>query len=165
MIRLLLLLAVVWAIAATWLFVVHHDDRPVKADAVVSLSGTSSRLPLALRLVRNGYAPLLVVSRSDDPDALERRVCAHRAGVRVLCFRAEPYSTTGEARFIGSRTWRRIDVVTSQFHVFRARILIERCFHGGLRMVGSSEPTSRVPFDAAKESVKLVLQETLHRGC
>lgn len=165
MIRVLLVLVVAWVAAATWLFVVQHDDRPAKADAVVSLAGTSSRLPFALRLVRKGYAPLLVVSRSDDPNALERRACARRVGVRVLCFRAEPYSTRGEARFIGSRAWRTVDVVTSQFHVFRARILIERCFHGELRMVGVSEPKSRLPFDAVKESVKLIYQESVQRGC
>jgi len=87
----------------------------------------------------------------------------------ALCFRAVPYSTRGEARAIArlatAHGWRMVDVVTSQFHVFRARILIRRCYHGGLRMVGAPEPVWRLPYDAAKETVKLVYQEVVARGC
>ena len=124
--RVLLTLIVAYVAGAAYLFVVHHDDRPAKADAVVVLSGTKQRLPVGERLVREGYAPLLVVSRSTLPEGhgAERRAC--RGG--ALCFRAVPYSTRGEARAIArlaaAHHWRMIDVVTSQFHVFRARILI-----------------------------------------
>jgi uncharacterized SAM-binding protein YcdF (DUF218 family) len=163
--RVLLLLIAAYVAAAASLFVVHHDDRPAKADAVVVLSGTKQRLPVGERLVREGYAPLLVVSRSTDPSAAERRAC--RTG--ALCFRATPYSTRGEARAIArlaaAHRWRTVDVVTSQFHVFRARILIRRCYHGGLRMIGAPEPAWRLPYDAVKETVKLVYQETIARGC
>jgi len=58
-----------------------------------------------------------------------------------------------------------VDVVTSQFHVFRARILIRRCYHGGLRMVGAPEGRLRLPIDVAKETVKLVYQELVARDC
>ena len=163
--RLLALVVAAWVVVAVLLFVVHHDDRPVKADAVVSLAGTHARLPVALRLVRAGYAPLLVVSRSDHPDALELRACAHRVGMRVVCFRAHPYSTRGEARFIGAHHWRTVDVVTSQFHVLRARVVIERCFHGTLRVVGAPESKLRLPVDMAKESAKLAYQELVARSC
>lgn len=163
--RVLLTLVVAYVAVAGYLFVVHHDDRPAKADAVVVLSGTKERLPVGQRLVREGYAPLLVVSRSTHPKAAELRAC--RTG--ALCFRADPYSTRGEARAIArlaaARHWRTVDVVTSQFHVFRARILIRRCYHGGLRMVGAPEPAWRLPYDAVKETVKLVYQETFARGC
>ncbi|HEX4680127.1 MAG TPA: hypothetical protein VH210_13080 [Gaiellaceae bacterium] len=37
-------LVIVYLAAAVYLFVVHHDDRPAKADAVVVLSGTKERL-------------------------------------------------------------------------------------------------------------------------
>lgn len=163
--RVLLLLVVAYVAVAGYLFVVHHDDRPAKADAVVVLSGTQERLPVGERLVREGYAPLLVVSRSTFPKAAELRAC--RTG--ALCFRADPYSTRGEARAIArlaaARHWRTVDVVTSQFHVFRARILIRRCYHGGLRMVGAPEPAWRLPYDAVKETAKLVYQEVFARGC
>jgi uncharacterized SAM-binding protein YcdF (DUF218 family) len=163
--RILLTLIVAYVAVAAYLFVVHHDDRPAKADAVVVLSGTKQRLPVGERLVRQGYAPLLVVSRSTDPSVAERRAC--RTG--ALCFRAVPYSTRGEARAIArlaeAHRWRMVDVVTSQFHVFRARILIRRCYRGGLRMVGAPEPVWRLPYDAVKETVKLVYQEVVARDC
>ena len=132
---------------------------------MIVLSGTHQRLPVGQRLVREGYAPLLVVSRSTHPTVAEQRAC--RAG--ALCFRAKPYSTRGEARAIArlaaARGWRTVDVVTSQFHVFRARILIRRCYHGGLRMVGASQSPLRLPIAIAKESLKLVYQEVFVRGC
>jgi uncharacterized SAM-binding protein YcdF (DUF218 family) len=163
--RVLAALVLVYLAGAVYLFVLHHDDRPAKADAVVVLSGTTERLPVGERLVRQGYAPLLVVSRATDPKAAERRAC--RSG--ALCFRAKPYSTRGEARAIARLAaihhWRAVDVVTSQFHIFRARILIQRCYHGGLRMVGAPEPWWRLPYDAVKETMKLVYQETVARGC
>lgn len=163
--RVVAILVLAYLPVAGYLFVVHHDDRPVKADAVVVLSGTEQRLPVGERLVREGFAPLLVVSRSVDPTAAERRACQNGA----LCFRAQPYSTRGEARAIArlaaARHWRIVDVVTSQFHVFRARLVIRRCYHGGLRMVGAAEPRVRMPMDVAKETVKLVYQELFARGC
>jgi uncharacterized SAM-binding protein YcdF (DUF218 family) len=163
--RTLLLLFVAYVVAASYLFVVHHDDPPAKADAVVVLSGTQERLPVGQRLVREGFAPLLVVSRATHPKASERKAC--RTG--ALCFRANPYSTRGEARAIANlaakRGWRTVDVVTSQFHIFRARILIRRCYHGALRMVGAPEPAWRLPLDAVKETVKLTYQELVARSC
>lgn len=163
--RAVALVLLAYVAVAVCLFVVHHDDRPARADAVVVLSGTKERLPVGEALVREGYAPLLVVSRSTHPKAAELRAC--RSG--ALCFRANPYSTRGEARAIArlaaARHWRMVDVVTSQFHVFRARILIRRCYHGGLRMVGATEPVWRLPYDAVKETVKLVYQEVFAREC
>jgi uncharacterized SAM-binding protein YcdF (DUF218 family) len=156
---------VAYLAVASYLFLVHHGDSPAKADAVVVLSGTDQRLPVGQRLVREGYAPLLVVSRSNDPTAAERRAC----NTGALCFRAKPYSTRGEARAIArlaaARGWRMVDVVTSQFHVFRARIVIRRCYHGGLRMIGASQSPLRLPIDMANESLKLVYQEVFARGC
>ena len=155
-----------WFALATYAFVVRPGDHPFRANAVVVLSGSNERLPVGLRLVRQGYAPLLVVSRSHDPNALERRTCARRT---VLCFAAEPYSTRGEARMIArlarQRRWTRVDVVTSRFHVPRAKRMIERCYSGKLRVVAAPNPS---PVWLARayvlESVKLVYHE-LARGC
>lgn len=160
-----LLLVLAFAMVGAFLVVLPHDDRPVKADAVIVLSGTRQRLPVGERLVRQGYASLLVVSRSANPKPLERRLC--RSG--ALCFRAEPYSTRGEARAIArlaaQHHWQMLDVVTSKFHDFRARILVRRCYPGGLRMVGAPQSRLHLPLDAVKETLKLTYQETVARGC
>ena len=163
-------LAVCAVAAAIALFVVDHGDRPMRADAVFVMSGSPTRLPVGVKLVRQGYAPLLVVSRSATAATdLERRVCAHRLRLRVLCVSARPYSTVGEAetlaRLAKAHGWNRIDVVTSEYHVVRARILVERCYHGRLRVVGAPDQLWLLPVDAALESVKLVYHELVHRGC
>jgi uncharacterized SAM-binding protein YcdF (DUF218 family) len=156
----------VWFATAFAIVVVHHDDEPAPADAVVVLQGSRTRLPIAYRLVRDGYAPLLVVSRGSRTK-LEDRVCAGRTDVRALCFRAT--STRGEARQLGrlarERGLRTVNVVTSHFHVFRARILLERCYHGELRMVGAPQSTWRLPKDMVDETLKLAYQLVYARGC
>ncbi|HEY0415632.1 MAG TPA: YdcF family protein [Gaiellaceae bacterium] len=164
-----LLLAAALAGLAIYLFGTHRDDTPIKADAVVVLAGTLQRLPVGVELMRRRYAPLLVVSLSDPKTVDQRAVCDHPQAFRVICFHARPFATRGEAREIGrlarQRGWKRIDVVTSYFHITRARILIRRCYPGELRMVGAPESRLHLPLDVATESAKLLYQETLARGC
>ena len=160
-----------WALVVGAAFALRHGGRPIRADAVVVLEGSKPRLPKGLQLVAQGYAPLLVISKGDDKK-LERKLCAGRgwpAHVRVLCFVANPPSTRGEAEFIGrlarERGLRRIDVVTSQFHVFRAQLLLERCYHGDLQMVGVTQPVWKVPWYAVTETAKIAYQLVVARGC
>jgi uncharacterized SAM-binding protein YcdF (DUF218 family) len=167
--RLVALVVVVFAVADVWLFVVHHDQRAVRADAVVVLSGSPKRLPVAVRLMREHDAPLLVISRNDRPTTLEQQACAGSLPIRTLCLRAHPFSTQGEARLIArlarQRGWHAVDVVTSQFHVFRARRMIERCYTGRLAVVGAPNPHGIVLVrNLVLEPVKLAYHE-LRRGC
>jgi uncharacterized SAM-binding protein YcdF (DUF218 family) len=169
--RLLPVLVLAWVVAVSAAFAYRHGGRPVHAAAVVVLAGSGSRLPKALQLVRDGDAPVLVISKGDHKQ-LEAQLCAGRdwpPHVRVLCFAASPFSTRGEAEFVGrlarSRGLTRIDVVTSQFHVFRATILLERCYHGELRMVGASQPLWKLPWYAVTETAKLAYQVVIARRC
>jgi uncharacterized SAM-binding protein YcdF (DUF218 family) len=168
--RALGLLIVAWVFAAIALFGIHHDGPPVHADAVVVLEGSNSRLPRGVQLVNQGYAPLLVVSVGGNKK-LERKVCDHtdHISARVFCFAANPSSTRGEAEEIGRLAtklgWKTIDVVTSPFHVFRARMLIRRCYHGELHMVGSSQPEWKFPLYAVQETAKLTYQLIFARSC
>lgn len=169
--RVLPLAVLVWAVAVGAIFVLYHGGRAVHADAVVVLQGSKPRLPKGLRLIEQGYAPLLVVSRGDHKKLAARLCGPHQTIVRaqVICFTAAPASTRGEAEFIGrlarERGLQRIDVVTSQFHVLRAQILLERCYHGELRMVGATQPVWKLPWYAVNETAKLVYQLVVARGC
>jgi uncharacterized SAM-binding protein YcdF (DUF218 family) len=172
-IRIVLTAAVLVVIAFValdvWLFAIKHDQAAVRADAIVVLSGSKSRLPLGVRLMRDHDGRLLVVSRNDLPSRLEQDACAQRLPFRTLCVRADPFSTQGEARLIGrlahARGWHTVDVVTSQFHVFRARLIIERCYHGRLVMVGAPNPAGiDLVRSLVLEPLKLVYHE-LRRGC
>jgi uncharacterized SAM-binding protein YcdF (DUF218 family) len=164
--RLLAALLCVWLLAALALFGLHHDDAPARADAVVVLQGSKSRLPHGYRLMERGLAPLLVISRGSGLP-LEERLCAGKTRFETVCFSAS--STRGEARIVSRIARERgldsLDVVTSQFHVYRARKIFERCYDGDLVMVGSGQQWWKLPRYMLTESVKLAIQSALARGC
>jgi uncharacterized SAM-binding protein YcdF (DUF218 family) len=114
-------------------------------------------------------APLLVVSRNDKPTSLEQRACAHELDLKTLCVRAHPFSTQGEAELIGKladgRGWDAVDVVTSKFHTYRAKLMIERCYEGRLALVDAPNPKGfRLARNVVLEPLKLAYHE-LRRSC
>lgn len=167
--RRLLLAAVVVSLAATSvaLFVVREDDPVARADAVVVLFGNRQRLPVGVELVERGVAPVLVVSEGRDPAWRSPGLCDRR-DIRVLCPVTGEKSTRGEARLVGQlareRGWGSLVVVTSRFHLFRARLLVERCHGGRLALVGAPQPRLRLPLQVVLEWAKLA-RAGLLRGC
>jgi uncharacterized SAM-binding protein YcdF (DUF218 family) len=145
--RLTLLLGVVAVVFLAWVLVcfrllVHpHLDRVVPADAVVMLGGSSgARLDTAAALMSAGKAGQLVVSTpSDGSSTRSKQFCAQPHPYPVLCFDPSPSTTRGEAeeirRLALARHWHTVIVVTSMFHVSRARMTIRRCYRGDLLMV------------------------------
>jgi uncharacterized SAM-binding protein YcdF (DUF218 family) len=156
------------------LFVFPDTDRPVKADAVVVLSGARRpRLGKGLELMRKVVAPTLVISDAPAPGwTAANRLCPpNRPGFHVICFRAKSYSTRGEAEEIGQlvreHRWTRVVVVTSKFHISRARMLVKRCVKDGAKveMVAAHVPLSEWPRDIFFEWLKYLRYETITRGC
>jgi uncharacterized SAM-binding protein YcdF (DUF218 family) len=176
--RSILVLAVLvagWLVACAVLFLWPRVGAPpAKADAVVVLSGArNTRLDPGVALVRRGVAPVLVISGArQDPRWLEaRRLCRQGrvAAAKVICFEPKPFSTRGEARAVGalarSHGWTKVVVVTSTFHVTRARMLFHRCYSGRLWMVGTPTRWWMLPEEWAFETGKLAVQLTAERGC
>jgi uncharacterized SAM-binding protein YcdF (DUF218 family) len=173
----LLFLVALWLVAVAVLLVwpPANDPAPAHADVVVVLSGgRDTRLDPALKLMRRGVAPVLAISSvQKDPKWVKaRKLCKGAYGklrFRVLCFEASPYSTRGEAetvtRLAREYRWNRIVVVTSTYHVTRARMLFRRCFHGSLWTVGTSSPLRYLPEEWASETAKLAVQVVYERGC
>jgi uncharacterized SAM-binding protein YcdF (DUF218 family) len=169
----LALLLVAFVAATAVLFVWPSTDRAGHADAVVVLSGgRDSRLDPALELMRRNVAPVLVISGAglDARWKKARRLCREGAtGFRVLCFDPNPYSTRGEAQEIArlarSHGWTKVDVVTSHYHVFRARLVIRRCYKGGLAMIGTGYPWQTAVLAWFSEWGKLAYQLTAQRSC
>jgi len=174
--KVLVLALVAWVGLAVYLFVFPQRDRPAHASAIVVLGGDAEqRLPLGLKLAGAGVAPVLVVSDGAGSDwAPARALCAHPGGYtfKVVCFRPNPFSTRGEARqmkrMAAARGWRSLLVVTSTYHVYRARMLFQRCLKGQhlrLYVEGVRSGWRSLPLNAAAETLKLGLAETLRRGC
>lgn len=164
-----LAVAVALALLSVPLFITYDDDPAVRADAVVVLAGSTKRLPVALALMRRGAAPTLVVSDGLEPrNQRAVRTCTTPQAFAVVCPKPDPYSTRGEARMIAAlaseRGWRSVVVVTSRFHLLRARLLVERCFPGRVAMVGAPLEAWRLPFVIALEWGKLARAEAI-RSC
>lgn len=148
------------------LFAFPTERVPARADAVVVLAGQwERRLPIGRRLVREGVAPVLALSEDTDrdwPDQLCRRG-------NVVCFQADPYSTTGEAAALAvvaeRRQWRRVILVTSDYHVTRATLLVDRCLDARVDAVAADEPFAAWLYGAAWEWPKLVHALAVKRGC
>ncbi|MHB8468474.1 MAG: YdcF family protein [Gaiellaceae bacterium] len=169
-----LALLAAWLVACVFVFVRPRiDPVPGRADAVVVLSGSRRRLPPALALIRRGVAPVLALSSVSHEQkwAYVHELCrsGRYAGARVLCFEAKPYSTRGEAetvaRIAAARGWTSIVVVTSTFHVSRARLLFRRCYHGALALRGAPTRWYELPLDWVSETAKLAVQLTVERSC
>jgi uncharacterized SAM-binding protein YcdF (DUF218 family) len=158
------------------LFIDPHIDPVRRSDAVVVIAGGPLRLKKGIELVERGIAPLLIVSNPHGTWAYKEEaphLCDQRGRKRsyeVVCFDPSPESTQGEARFVqqiaAARHLRSIVLVTSYFHVTRARIEMRRCYHGRLAVIGTplNNPWKE-PFYIALEWPKLAYAETLNRGC
>ena len=86
----------------------------------------------------------------------------------VLSVVPEPSTTRGEAREVArlaaERGWQRIFVVTSSYHVPRARLIFRRGLMCELAFVSAGCRRRRLPLDVSWEIGKLILACTLRRA-
>lgn len=154
-----------FAAATALLFVWPANDSPASADAVVVLGGDGARRAYGEALVRDGVANTLAVSVGSPYDPCYRE----RRPYHVICFRAQPETTQGEARWIGamakSAAWHRVVVVVSTPQATRARVRIRRCYGWGLEVTAVHVSAGRVLRDTVYEWGALLKAVTLQRGC
>jgi uncharacterized SAM-binding protein YcdF (DUF218 family) len=136
------LLAVLGVTTAHW-FVWPESDDPTRADAVVMFAGgRGERLPVARRLAERGVAPTLVVMNGADPVWPQANaLCAGNHAFTVICPTPDPDTTRGEARtaaaLASDQGWTSLILVTSDYHLHRAHILLQRCFDGDIAVVAA----------------------------
>ena len=131
------------------------DEGPVAADAIVILGDDNyqaDRANRAAELIKAGWAPRVVASgrylrpyasiaELEEHDLLSRGV--PQSAIVRFAHRAE--NTRDEAiavaQLISSRGWKRVIVVTSNFHTRRARYICSRAFPSGtvLRVVAAGD--------------------------
>jgi uncharacterized SAM-binding protein YcdF (DUF218 family) len=147
----------------------NHADR---ADAVVVLDGGSGeRLEEARALMARRVAPTLAISTGRELDVDEAGdLCTKPQQFEVVCFTPRPDSTRGEARALAKlgreNGWNEVVLVTSTYHVTRARMLLERCFDGRVEVVAASPPRQPLHWaGAVVHEWAAMVETTLRRGC
>ncbi len=163
-----LLLVVVFPLATARLFIWPPTDNPVHVDAIVALGGDTGQLRAkqAIRLARAGYARVAVISLGG-----QKAVACPKpvADVSIICFRADPLDTRGEAEYVAGlaaqRHWHQIIVVSERSQATRARLLFKRCTAVQLVMVPVTDPRNRLFFDVVYEWGALTKALVLSRGC
>jgi uncharacterized SAM-binding protein YcdF (DUF218 family) len=162
----------VWLAVSAYLFEWPSDDSVRRSDAIVVLGPGphGERLRKAKELLRRHLAPRLVAAVPDTEQGwVELRAMCSEG--RATCFRAQPFTTRGEARHVARlarrNNWKSLIVVTSRYHVVRARLLYDRCFNGELMVVGAR--AGHRPVELAKRTIHewggLLNAVIFERGC
>lgn len=131
-----------WLIVGTWAFVFPVQDSPRPVDAIVVLGGKDGGAvtDAALDLARDGVSDRVVLFDSFGGNTRPERLCRTASEITVECFAPTTGDTRGEARAIEAMAdaegWSSVLVVTSTYHVTRARVILDRCLSGGLLMQG-----------------------------
>jgi uncharacterized SAM-binding protein YcdF (DUF218 family) len=135
---------VVWLIGCLVVVVEPTVNKPARADAILVLGppDVDGRAEAAYALARAHYASTVVVSVQSDLQQQVKGACRNQnPGYQVICFQPNPRTTQGEAREIArlarAHHWKSIIVVTSTYHISRARMIIQRCLPGTVLMVAA----------------------------
>jgi uncharacterized SAM-binding protein YcdF (DUF218 family) len=145
-------------------------------DAVlVCAGGRGDRLVRALELMDEGVAPVLVVPHGANPRwPAAVALLGGSFPFELVCPTPRPSKTRGEARLfrdlIGSRGWRRVVLVTSDYHARRAMLLVRRCIPEERADITLVTVTSRIgPIRRARAVVHeiggLAWALLVRRGC
>ncbi len=123
------------------LFVFPDLNAPERSNAIVVLGAHGpGSFDEGVELANEGYAPTIALSLpayAYQCNSFHRRVSPSE---HVVCFRARPATTQGEARSIAAMAaahhWHRIIVVMPTTQATRARLRIGRCYSGQVLEVG-----------------------------
>jgi hypothetical protein len=157
-----------WGSLTVVLFIWPSLD-PVKgtrADAILVMGGPGPRLQVALKLAKEHAAPVMLVSV-----ASVRWNCPNFdvPGVQVECFRPNPFSTQGEARYAAGQArlhgWHSLIVVSSVPQSTRARLRVQRCFDGTVKVVAAQPSLARWAYGVIYEWGALIKALVWQRSC
>lgn len=130
------------AVLFTLVIVEPVDAEPTGDAVVVHAGGRGERLETAQQLMADGAAPTLVAMYLGTdlyPDT--QQLCGRTQPYEIICPAPEPVTTIGEAREIGdlveARGWDAIVIVTTDYHVRRAKLLDDRCTDAAVAAVAA----------------------------
>lgn len=152
--------------------IVRPDLRPLpaEADVIVQLGGPGNRRQVAFELGREGVAPVVAVSVSDEERSVARWCDdGDFHGQPVICFHSEPFTTRGEARSIAAMArqhgWHTVILVTSTDQAARAELRVSRCFDGDIYVATAHLPAYRWPVQVVYQAAAFVKAYTFQTSC
>jgi uncharacterized SAM-binding protein YcdF (DUF218 family) len=164
----LLVIGVVFLAATARLFVWPPTDAPARVDAILALGGDPGQLRAkqAVSLAEAGYARVVLVSLGNYPPA----PCpTARAGIDVICFRADPLDTRGEVEFATRQAarhhWTSMLMVPERSQATRARMLFRRCSDTRLVVVPVTAHGMALVTNIAYEWAALAKALIVHTSC
>jgi uncharacterized SAM-binding protein YcdF (DUF218 family) len=169
--RVLVAVAVVAFSALTVRLFVWPDLPPLPehADAIVQLGGPGNRRSVALNLARDGRAPVVAISVSDDEINTSWCEEGRLWDVPVICFKPDPYSTRGEARWIADAAqqygWHSVILVATKDQAWRASVRVRRCFDGSLAVATARLPIYLWPVQVSYQWVATAKAYTYETAC
>jgi uncharacterized SAM-binding protein YcdF (DUF218 family) len=139
-----------------WL-VIHPDvSADPTGDAIyVHAGGRGERVSTGVRLLAEGVAPVLVVS---DPGTRSSFVPSGLCGSdeAIVCVAPVTIDTAGEARALAAlveeRGWRKVVVVTSEYHLRRAAMLDRSCTNASIAPMPADDRPPRAPLTGPRAS-------------
>ena len=144
LLRGLLAALVLWLVGCLLVVVEPTVNKLAKVDAILVLGppDVDGRAEAAYALASQHYASTVVISVESELQQQVKGACRNQnPGYQVICFQPDPRTTQGEAREIGrlarEHHWHSIIVVTSTYHISRARMIIQRCMPGTVLMVAA----------------------------
>lgn len=130
-----------WAAAGVAVYSAASGANTLRqADVLFVLGPPNERVEYAKQLMDEGAADALAISvpRSVDDDS-RPPLCDEQRPYRIVCFEPNPFTTQGEARALQrlsrENDWNSAMVLTGQFHVARANVILHRCYEGDLGML------------------------------
>lgn len=129
-----------WLTAGLLLYAFPAADDTQHADVLFVLAPSADRINHAEALMDKGIAKTLVISAPQGEGARPTpALCDEKRRFRIICFQPDPVTTQGEARafkrLADEHGWQSAALLTGQFHVTRARVILERCYSADLSVV------------------------------
>jgi uncharacterized SAM-binding protein YcdF (DUF218 family) len=143
-------LALLWLLGFGWFALfLPQPAGPVATDGVVVLTGASRRIEQGLRVLERGDARFMLISGVDRSVRPVELAAAHRRpaalfgccidlGFQAIDTRSNALET---ARWVTKRQLRSIRLVTSDWHMRRARLELDLAMPAGLVIVSDPVPT------------------------
>jgi uncharacterized SAM-binding protein YcdF (DUF218 family) len=163
---------VAWLVACVLVVQYPRINQVSHADAIVVIGPADDyRLAEATTLLQAGVSHRVIVSRPPTTYLGALEFCAHPpAHAEATCFSPSPATTRGEAeevaRLASANHWTSVIVVTSKYHVSRARMIFDRCLDGQVDVVSAHQTITplRWAYEYAYQSAGYV-RAFLQSGC